>query len=120
MTSYPVAPTGAAPATKPGLPDGASTATCASTAIATSGATRASAAVLAAAGTKRPRLTFVANYPAPGVADRRTLATVTELHPGNRTDGMSRLNRSAIRALKRSYLRRARLFASDAGMATAE
>lgn len=101
MTSNPLVPAEPAPAIRLPLSRNASTATDAT-------------------GYQRSKFPPAAMSPGLEATSRGRLATVTELYPGNRADKRSRRNRSAIRALKRSYLRRAQLFASDAGMATAE
>lgn len=111
MTSNPLVPAEPAPAIRLPLSRNASTATDASTTASTA---------TDATGYQRSKLPPAAMSPGLEASSRGRLATVTELYPGNRADKRSRRNRSAIRALKRSYLRRAHLFASDAGMATAE
>lgn len=115
MFSHPLVSAEAAQAIRLPLLGSASTATDASTTAST-----ASASAIAATVYQRFGLPPAAMSPEFEASSRERLATVTELHPGNRADKRSRRNRGAIRALKRSYLRRTQLFASDAGMATAE
>lgn len=108
MFVQPVAPAKAAPAIEPAPP------------IAVAPAT-AGLIVAGSATTARRRLRLpLADHGNHGSCDREPVATVTVLYAGNRPRKQAVRTRTAIRALKRSYLRRARLVGSDAGMATAE
>lgn len=98
MSAYPLTPAGAAPA---------------------------AASVSASTDPAKVQMRSLPSAPAPHPGtpirgNRKGLAEVIELYPAGRAVPEPRKNRHTIRALKHGYFRRARLSASDAGMATAE